>query len=116
MCAARAEPLVKIEGLRQISDHVYIIPDNNVPVIPNVGYVVGDHAVLVIDTGPGPPNGEAYGLRWNIQGVQACRSAANVMDRALRGRCASGFLRTCSGALPPQLVILPMEPALATRA
>lgn len=83
MCAARTEPLVKIEGLRQISDHVYIIPDNNVPVILNVGYVVGDHAVLVIDTGPGPPNGQAYGLRLNIQGVQACRSAANVMDRSI---------------------------------
>ena len=116
MCAARAEPLVKIEGLRQISDHVYIIPNNNVPVIPNVGYVVGDHAVLVIDTGPGPPNGEAYGLRWNIQGVQACRSAANVMDRALPAVARAAILRTCSGALPPQLVILPMEPALATRA
>jgi hypothetical protein len=116
LCAARAEPLVKIEGLRQISDHVYIIPNNNVPVIPNVGYVVGDHAVLVIDTGPGPPNGEAYGLRWNIQGVQACRSAANVMDRSIaRAVARAAILRTCSGALPPRLVILPMEPALATR-
>ena len=52
-------PLVKIEGLRQISDHVYVIPDNSVPVVPNVGYIVGDHAALVVDTGLGPPNGEA---------------------------------------------------------
>ena len=79
------------------SDHVYIIPNNNVPVIPNVGYVVGNHAVLVIDTGPGPPNGEAYGLRWNIQGVQACRSAANV--NAARHCAAVARAAFCGHAL-----------------
>jgi glyoxylase-like metal-dependent hydrolase (beta-lactamase superfamily II) len=52
-------PIVKVEGLRQISAHVHIIPDNSVPAVPNVGYVVGDRAALVIDTGLGPPNGAA---------------------------------------------------------
>jgi glyoxylase-like metal-dependent hydrolase (beta-lactamase superfamily II) len=50
-------PYVKPEGLRQISAHVHVIPDNSVPGVPNVGIVVGDKAVLVVDTGLGPPNG-----------------------------------------------------------
>src|SRR5262245_32494239 len=52
-------PVVKVEGLRQISAHVHIIPDNSVPGVPNVGYVVGDRAALVVDTGLGPRNGAA---------------------------------------------------------
>src|SRR5215468_9808322 len=52
-------PIVKVEGLQQISPHVHIIPDNSVPLVPNVGYVVGDRAALVVDTGLGPPNGAA---------------------------------------------------------
>jgi glyoxylase-like metal-dependent hydrolase (beta-lactamase superfamily II) len=53
------DPIVKTEGLRQISAHVQIIPDNSVPLVPNVGYVIGERAVLVIDTGLGPRNGAA---------------------------------------------------------
>ena len=52
-------PIVKTEGLKQISPHVHIIPDNSVPLTPNVGYVIGDKAMLVIDTGLGPRNGAA---------------------------------------------------------
>jgi glyoxylase-like metal-dependent hydrolase (beta-lactamase superfamily II) len=52
-------PIIKTEGLKQISPHVHIIPDNSVPLTPNVGYVIGDKAILVIDTGLGPRNGAA---------------------------------------------------------
>lgn len=50
-------PIVKPEGLRQVSPHVHIIPDNSVPAVPNVGIIVGGRAALVVDTGLGPPNG-----------------------------------------------------------
>jgi glyoxylase-like metal-dependent hydrolase (beta-lactamase superfamily II) len=50
-------PLIKPEGLRQVSAHVHVIPDNSVPMVPNVGIIVGEQAVLAVDTGLGPPNG-----------------------------------------------------------
>lgn len=57
--AQMADPIVKVDGLRQVSAHVHVIPDNSVPLVPNVGYVVGETGVLVIDTGLGPRNGAA---------------------------------------------------------
>lgn len=57
--ASPPAPLVKPEGLKPISQHVQVIPDNSVPLVPNIGYVIGDKAVLVIDTGLGLRNGEA---------------------------------------------------------
>jgi glyoxylase-like metal-dependent hydrolase (beta-lactamase superfamily II) len=64
-------PIVKIEGLRQISPHVHIIPDNSVPLVPNVGYVIGERAVLVIDTGLGPRNGAAvYEIAKKLAGTK----------------------------------------------
>ncbi|HET9175504.1 MAG TPA: MBL fold metallo-hydrolase [Pseudolabrys sp.] len=53
------DPIVKTEGLQKVSPHVYIIPDNSVPLVPNVGFVIGERGILVIDTGLGPRNGSA---------------------------------------------------------
>jgi glyoxylase-like metal-dependent hydrolase (beta-lactamase superfamily II) len=54
-----APPLIKENATVKVSDHVYAIPDGNVPLVPNVGIVVGTRATMVVDTGLGPRNGEA---------------------------------------------------------
>jgi len=51
-------PLIQGDRRVQVSEHVYVIPDGNVGGVPNVGIVVGENAVLVVDTGLGPRNGE----------------------------------------------------------
>lgn len=56
--AAPAAPLIKENATVKVSDHVYVIPDGSVGGVPNVGIVVGSSAVLVVDTGLGPRNGE----------------------------------------------------------
>ncbi len=58
--SAPPPPVVRGEPLL-VSDGVYVIPDNHVPIVPNVGIVVGTRATLVIDTGLGQDNG-AYVL------------------------------------------------------
>ena len=51
------DPIVRAEHTVQVSPHVWVIPDGNVPLVPNVGIVVGADAVLVVDTGLGVRNG-----------------------------------------------------------
>ena len=41
-----------------LGPHSYAIPDGNVPLVPNIGIVVGSRATLVVDTGLGRRNGE----------------------------------------------------------
>jgi glyoxylase-like metal-dependent hydrolase (beta-lactamase superfamily II) len=57
---AAPPPVVRGEPA-EVADGVLVIPDGRVPLVPNVGFVLGDHAVLVIDTGVGRRNG-AYVL------------------------------------------------------
>jgi glyoxylase-like metal-dependent hydrolase (beta-lactamase superfamily II) len=52
-------PLVKEGRTVKVSQHVYVIPDEHVPMVPNVGIVVGARATLVIDPGMGTRSGEA---------------------------------------------------------
>jgi glyoxylase-like metal-dependent hydrolase (beta-lactamase superfamily II) len=56
--ASATPPLVKANATVKVSDHVWVIPDGNVPLVPNVGIIVGSRATLVIDTGLGPRNAE----------------------------------------------------------
>ena len=54
-------PLSKVkEGTTvKVGDHTWVIPDDNVGGVPNVGVIVGTRATLVIDPGMGRANGEA---------------------------------------------------------
>lgn len=51
-------PMVKEGTTQKISDHVYVIPDESVVLVPNVAIVVGSQGTLVVDTGLGARNGE----------------------------------------------------------
>jgi glyoxylase-like metal-dependent hydrolase (beta-lactamase superfamily II) len=50
--------IVQEHIVKRLSEHVWEIPDNNRPGVPNVIVVVGSRATLVVDTGMGPKSGE----------------------------------------------------------
>jgi glyoxylase-like metal-dependent hydrolase (beta-lactamase superfamily II) len=50
-------PVVADVEPAEIAPSVYVIPDGRVPLVPNVGIVVGEREALVVDTGMGPRNG-----------------------------------------------------------
>lgn len=52
------DPLVKENATVKLAEHTYVIPDSSVPMVPNVGIVIGSRATLVIDPGLGRRNGE----------------------------------------------------------
>src|SRR5690349_24464376 len=52
-------PLIKEGVTQKIADHVYVIPDFDMVLVPNVTIVVGTRGALVIDTGLGARNGQA---------------------------------------------------------
>jgi glyoxylase-like metal-dependent hydrolase (beta-lactamase superfamily II) len=41
----------------EVADGVFVIPDGRVPLVPNIGIVLGERGALVVDTGMGPRNG-----------------------------------------------------------
>lgn len=52
-------PVVDAATRLEIAPGVFVIPDHRVPLVPNIGIVLGEHSALVIDTGMGPRNGAA---------------------------------------------------------
>ena len=51
-------PLIRENATEKISEHVYVIPDNNVGMVPNVGIIVGTRGTFIVDTGMGARNAE----------------------------------------------------------
>lgn len=51
-------PYVQPNKTMRVSDHVYVIPDGRVNLVPNIGIIVGNRATLVVDAGMGPRNGQ----------------------------------------------------------
>jgi hypothetical protein len=51
-------PLQQEGATVKISEHVYVIPDFKVGMVPNVGTVVGSRATLVVDPGMEFKNGQ----------------------------------------------------------
>lgn len=52
------DPVPVVNGTPQeVASGVYVVPDGRVPLVPNVGIVLGDDTALVVDTAMGPRNG-----------------------------------------------------------
>ena len=49
-------PMVREGTTAKVTEGVYVIPDGRVNLVPNVGIVIGERGILVIDTGMGPEN------------------------------------------------------------
>ena len=54
---AAPNPMIKQGAMQKVGAHSYVILDDNVAFVPNVGIVVGDKATLIVDTGLGEANG-----------------------------------------------------------
>src|SRR4051812_12523193 len=56
---AKHWPVVKEGTTVKISPHVYLIPDELVPQVPNVGIIVGSRATMIVDPGMRLLSGQA---------------------------------------------------------
>jgi glyoxylase-like metal-dependent hydrolase (beta-lactamase superfamily II) len=57
-CAQAQAPIVQEDGVTAVVPNVYVIPDRRVNLVPNIGIVIGERGILVVDTGMGPANTE----------------------------------------------------------
>ncbi len=51
-------PTVDTTNPKEIAEGVWVVPDHRIWLVPNIGIILGRDAVLVIDAGLGPANGE----------------------------------------------------------
>ncbi|WP_328429288.1 MBL fold metallo-hydrolase [Streptomyces sp. NBC_00443] len=52
------DPAVQVAGAREIAADLLVIPNQRVGLVPNIGVIGGDRAVLVVETGIGTANAE----------------------------------------------------------
>ncbi|MFE6942394.1 MBL fold metallo-hydrolase [Streptomyces chartreusis] len=55
---ALPDPAVHTAGAEEIAPDLLVIPDREVPLVPNIGVIGGTRAVLVVETGIGTANAE----------------------------------------------------------
>jgi glyoxylase-like metal-dependent hydrolase (beta-lactamase superfamily II) len=53
-----APPYVQEGKTIKVTQHVWVIPDGRVNLVPNIGIITGSKATLVVDSGMGPRNGQ----------------------------------------------------------
>ena len=51
-------PNVDTREPEEVAAGIFVIRDRRVPLVPNVGIVLGEESALVVDTGMGPVNGQ----------------------------------------------------------
>jgi glyoxylase-like metal-dependent hydrolase (beta-lactamase superfamily II) len=56
--AAPSPPVVDVSAINEIATGVFVISDRGVPLVPNIGIILGNKKALVVDTGIGPTNGK----------------------------------------------------------
>lgn len=50
------DPAVRVAGARELAPDLLVIPNDRVDLVPNIGVIGGEDAVLVVDTGLGTAN------------------------------------------------------------
>jgi hypothetical protein len=55
--ARSRDPIVREGATIEVTLRVYVIPDDDVPLLANIGIIVETRGTLVINTGLGPWNG-----------------------------------------------------------
>ena len=56
--ADRVVPVVDARFPAEMAPGVFVLPDKRIPLVPNIGIIVGQDTVLVVDCGLGPESGE----------------------------------------------------------
>jgi glyoxylase-like metal-dependent hydrolase (beta-lactamase superfamily II) len=103
-------PNVDPGALSEIAKGVFVIGDRRVPLVPNIGIVLGHDAALVIDTGMGPANGakalavakDLAGSRPLILTLTHFHPEHGFGAQAFQGRRQDHLQRSAAGRTEPQ--------------